>query len=634
MSPRTRKMFCQWFPSPSGTLLHTINKKKRQIKDQESSNGSSNDETPKLKKQKSSSSSTELDNVYSSNFNVCHYPSIDKPELLETESVEIQKGGHLDIVSFLSNNGKTTHLIRAIGETVKIDVLRGKYVLICCFKLPVYLDSYGYSVCRSLIDAYTDLRRDLFEIVLVADKEPGLNLREDVFGAFFSAFQCLAVPFSDFDTRHFICSSIGLNFSIGTILVSPEGDIIQHHDAYKNFNSYGSAWFPFTDDYVERLETQDDILRIRCDPFYRERNRVAIKDSYDEQPQPPSLYADILLCDWSLVLHRVDPAAGPSMTVSQLWNKHIGLYLCCDGDFMDKLNEVHKQCLAMNQELEIVLVCLPLYDDPIAYHRNLLEALKLFNITSWFVFPFEENRKACRRLSRVFIQYPKHDKLVILPAYNSGEPGEIEARALITQFGMNTYPFTATKVVEQRYNALKSLNPFSWFIDSRQKKRTCLVRNDSESYVRKSKLDGKKLLLYLDSFQFDVDNGEFCRLLIKHYLEIKASGCEVVFVPLNQKYIPIREQHADIAEMPWPIMPVQDAVKASVVAQLILPGDNDRDGLTSRLIAVGENGKIVSKRAHIKLMEEGVTESLFVDTLYQEVVQDLTDLNPRDYFNP
>ncbi|XP_074306780.1 putative nucleoredoxin 1-2 isoform X3 [Silene latifolia] len=381
----------------------------------------------------------------------------------------------------------------------------------------------------------------------------------------------------------------------------------------------------------------DDILGIRLDPLYRKRNRVSpqaesiIDSSHDQLPQPPSLYADILLCEPSLVLKRVDPAAGPPMTVSQLCNKHIGLYLCYDGDFMERLNEVHKKCLAMKQELEIVLVSLPMSDDPITFNRNLLEALKLFNITSWFLFPFEGNRMVCRRLWRVFGQHMEYDKLVILPPCNSSQPGEIEARGIIYNFGMNTYPFTASKLIEQRYNALKSLNPVSWFIDSRQKKRTCLVSNYIDAYVCTSKLDGKKLLLYLDSFQFDVDDGEFCCLLMEHYHEIKASGCEVVFVPLDKEYVPIREQHPDIAEMPWPIMPVQTAVKASVVAQLILRGDDDKDGLSSRLIAVGEDGKILSKRANVKLMEEGVTESLFADTLYQEVVHDLTCLKPHAY---
>ncbi|XP_074306779.1 putative nucleoredoxin 1-2 isoform X2 [Silene latifolia] len=608
--PRNKK-FSHWFPSSSGRLTYFIEMEKPLSDDSldDSSDESSEEESPpKFKKKKPLSSTT-----------------------------DVMKGGHLDVVSFLSNNGKTTHLVRSNGETAKIDVVRGKYVLICCLKLPVHLASYDYSVCRSLIDAYSELRRDLFEIVLVADMAPRFHLRKDVFDFFFSAFKCLAVPFSEFDTRHFICSSIGFDFSLGAILVGPEGNILQHHDACDYFYSYGSEWYSFTDAYLNRLKTQDDILGIRLDPLYRKRNRVSpqaesiIDSSHDQLPQPPSLYADILLCEPSLVLKRVDPAAGPPMTVSQLCNKHIGLYLCYDGDFMERLNEVHKKCLAMKQELEIVLVSLPMSDDPITFNRNLLEALKLFNITSWFLFPFEGNRMVCRRLWRVFGQHMEYDKLVILPPCNSSQPGEIEARGIIYNFGMNTYPFTASKLIEQRYNALKSLNPVSWFIDSRQKKRTCLVSNYIDAYVCTSKLDGKKLLLYLDSFQFDVDDGEFCCLLMEHYHEIKASGCEVVFVPLDKEYVPIREQHPDIAEMPWPIMPVQTAVKASVVAQLILRGDDDKDGLSSRLIAVGEDGKILSKRANVKLMEEGVTESLFADTLYQEVVHDLTCLKPHAY---
>ncbi|XP_074296703.1 putative nucleoredoxin 1-2 [Silene latifolia] len=628
--------FSKWFPSPCGILLEAIDDKKEQLRfkhessDEEFSAEESSDE--EFSADESSDEEFSADEESSSDESL---PLIENlTEIDESDDGKL-KGTNLDVVPFLSNNGKTTHLVRNNDQTVKIEVVRGKYLLICCVNLPVKCYSNDYDICRSLIDSYPKLHGNLFEIVLVANMKPSFNLRKDVFDAFFSAFQCLAVPFSEFDTRNSISSFIGLNPGrdiIETVLVDPTGCILQHRKASDYFLTFGSEWYPFTDDFVELLETQDDILRMRLDPFYQKRESVspkaeAIVDSYNQQPPPLSLHADILLCDCCLVLHRVDPDAGPSMTVSQLSEKYIGLYLCYDGEYIHTLNKVHKECVALNQELEVLIIGLPLDDDPISYHKNLLELLKLNEITSWFLFPLEENRMVYRRLSRVFGS-EEEDRLIILPPYNSGQPGEIEARALIAQFGRNTYPFTATKVVEQRYNALKSLNPILWFRDSRKKKRTCLIRNDSNSYVRKSTLVDKKLLLYLDSLRLP-DDGEFCYLLMKNYDEIKASGCEVVFVPLDEEDVYLHEQNDAIPEMPWPIMPVQAAVDASVIKQLLPRGHDDRSNRL--LIAFDEDGKILSKQASCKLKEEGVTESLFADTLYQELVDDLIHLQPHEY---
>ncbi|XP_074289321.1 putative nucleoredoxin 1 [Silene latifolia] len=541
---------------------------------------------------------------------------VDKGNTVESESessFESQlKRRKLDVASLLSNNGKTTYLVRSNGQFVALDSIRGKHIVICCVSLPVTSDDQHW---RAIMATYSELPHTNFEMVVV----PSGNNKAD-FVRCLSHVPCLAVPFSDKSTRKSICSSIGFNphttcKSISTILLDPTGSILRCCWIPQLFYDYGSEWFYRNEDDIH---LEDIVLRLRLDPLYKYNDeclpeaikRVALCD------EPLSLHKDILLCEPSDTLYRF--GGGQSSTVSELSNKYVGLYLCINMRFLEKLNEIHQQCLANKLELEIVLVCLPLFEDTKLYHKELINALKGCKIKSWFIFPYEH--KICRRLWRVFSQEWDIDRMIILPP--NGKPGELEGRTVVEELGINAYPFIRSTILEKRFTALKSLNPATWFKGT-HKRRTCLVRNGTTSNVPQSAINGKKLLLYLDWLLLS-DGTELLHLLMKHYSEIQSMGCEVVFIPLNITDRNQLQPHVELGTMPWPIMPVSAAIKASVVNQLIFRSRN------YQLIAFEENGEIVSTQAMERLKKRGVTDYLFHDELRKEVTAELTLLENQE----
>ncbi|KAK9671605.1 hypothetical protein RND81_12G041600 [Saponaria officinalis] len=385
-------------------------------------------------------------------------------------------------------------------------------------------------------------------------------------------------------------------------------------------------WFPFHDTHTEAVSIQDNVLRCRLDPFYKKSLRddpvfeAIMQDALFEEPL--SLYKDILLCDPSLALPRIGSVDGAdeSLTVLELSKKHVALYLHLTREFLGDLIDLHQECIEKKLELEIILVCIPLFDPDNSFQEKLIQDLRREYITSWFVFP--KHNKIWRRLWRVFSLRGMEDKMIILPPNGkSGELagrevveqcGELAGREVVEQCGVEEYPFTRTAILERRFTTLRSLTPASLF-KGNSKNRTCLVRKGKKRCVRQSSLQGKKLLVYLDWLQLSYDYGELCDLMMKLYPKIKAKGREVVFVPLDHKHT---KRHVKFAKMLWPIMPIREDGEASVSDQLIFEGDVCYG---NQVIAFREDGMIVSREAKKGLMKNELCDSLFCDNLYDEL---------------
>ncbi|XP_074274324.1 putative nucleoredoxin 1-1 [Silene latifolia] len=488
--------------------------------------------------------------------------------------------------------------------------------------------------CRALIDAYDELSRlgYPFEMVVVA------ILRTDIvydlkaaFDHFYSAFSCLAIPFSDFETRDYLhsCMRGGTRLdSESAIVVDPQGIILEGDYAFGHFLYFGSEWAPsFLPTTVDAITIQDNILRSRLDPmnsirtFLYKLNPMYAKefgiDDVDEVCQEPlSLHGDILLCDPLLTLHRFDAETDElSSTVLDLSRKYVGLYLFINGDIMDDIKAVHDHCLANNQQLEIMLVPMPFWDEPETHIKQLHEALRSLNIKSWFLFNCPN--AVCRKLWRIFgrgFPWPGEKFIIIPPDCKSGD---LSGREIIINFGVNQYPFTRTAILKQRLEYLRSLTPiFSTVFNN------CPMIQKGKEF-NSEQLKGKNVLLYLTWSQCDG-----YKLLKKHYRKIKAMGWEVVLVQLDytKRYwnkdwvnLPIGDPIGcdycpcfNLKHMPWPyyMLPTAEA-KASIKKQLFFPDDEK----TAYLFAVGKDGNIVSREVEHRLRTDGVTESLFDDVL-------------------
>ncbi|XP_074320188.1 putative nucleoredoxin 1 [Silene latifolia] len=528
----------------------------------------------------------------------------------------------LAVIPFLSNNGKTNSLVRCCtGEPVGFDVVLRKHLLICCVSLPLSEGAYYF---HAMMEAYSNLPRDNFEMVLVASSDS----TKAAFDDFVSDLPCLAIPFSDSDTRHFIYSFIALDFyycccpQLSAILVDPEETVLHYLVVPDRFLNYGSEWFPFRDSDAEAIVVQDTVLMFRLDPLYKKGVQAGAREAIMRDPlinEPLSLYRDILLCEPSLAIPRIGSIGGPeeSVTVLELSKKHVALYLCLEqgSGCLQDLIILHQECIEKNLELEILVVCIPLLDRTNSFPEKLVEILRRKNITSWLVFP--KHNKVWRRLWQVFSLSLMEDRLIILPP--DGKPGELEGRGVIEQLGITAYPFTRSTLLERRFNALRSLTSDSLFKDTCMN-RTCLTRKGKKLNVRQSSLQGKKLLVYLDWLQLSNDYGNLCRRLLKLYPKIKARGWEVVFVPLDHKH---RRPHALYARMPWPIMPVQETCETCVPHKLIFEGEANYG---NQVIAFRKDGKIVSREVMTDLMKNKLSGSLFRDNLYEEIAYNLVCL--------
>ncbi|KAK9681492.1 hypothetical protein RND81_10G006600 [Saponaria officinalis] len=120
---------------------------------------------------------------------------------------------------------------------------------------------------------------------------------------------------------------------------------------------------------------------------------------------------------------------------------------------------------------------------------------------------------------------------------------------------------------------------------------------------------------------------------MKHYPKMKAMGWEIVFVPLDPETYTERywnrqmvervvvnyrfRMGSKVDEMPWSVMSPPAAV--AVKKLLTFPEEDQR----SRLVAVGKDGNIVSRRVEDELETHGVTESLFDDVLESHLTREL-----------
>ncbi|KAK9681494.1 hypothetical protein RND81_10G006800 [Saponaria officinalis] len=175
------------------------------------------------------------------------------------KTTKIKKGG---FKRFLSNNGWTNHLVRfkkgCCGEVedVDFDSLCGKYLLICCFSVPMFSDKMVADDCRAIIETYHHLSRQChpFEMVVVVKmRSDAAYDQKTAFDHFYSAFSCLAIPFSDVDTRDYICSC----FMDLAILVDPRDSFWRKTIPLTIFSTmFLSCRLPFSTPLYLRLLTK------------------------------------------------------------------------------------------------------------------------------------------------------------------------------------------------------------------------------------------------------------------------------------------------------------------------------------------------------------------------------------------
>ncbi|KAL8161438.1 hypothetical protein V2J09_012927 [Rumex salicifolius] len=531
------------------------------------------------------------------------------PGMKKKNRLKIVQGKRLgkDVISLLSNGGKRDYLVRNNGVRVPLlNSIAGKYLLVCCFAIPIASYKYDADLCRNLISAYSQLKAAdcNFEMVIVA-RIASANMvvndgdDEAAFNRFFDAFPCLAVPFSDSESRDLLCYSLGLA-TVGprssSLLLDPDQLVLQT-DA-DCFNLFGAAAFPFTTNHLDALNRQDGEIKLRLD--FIEREMKSSKEAITAPWIPVSLEELLGGCH---LLHRtgcIKEEEEEVISVSELSKKKcVGLYLCYNGNFMPKLDDTYKECAAKNREFEVVLVHIPIHSDTTAF----IDAVNLHlceeKITSWWVMPLVD--EVYRRLWRL-CDHSRKDSLVVL---TDDGWGDLKGRFVIEEKGLHTYPFTRKSLLHEY-----TLHFRSFTVESLLNRLTSHCGNYNGP-VPVCVLKNKNVLVCIDDI-----GGKLYKLVCNWYNHIqkKYPGTRVVLVPYTEtNYYPEEGYHP-----PWLLYLPLEAAR-SVRNRIYIENDVFPE---STLVAFGKDGFLLSREAQYRIHKS----SLFDDTLRQELVEMLAKI--------
>ncbi|KAL8137353.1 hypothetical protein V2J09_003354 [Rumex salicifolius] len=520
-----------------------------------------------------------------------------------------------DILSLLSNGGKRDYLVRNNGAKVPVDSVVGKYLVICCFLVPLLTGDTGADICRAMIAAYSASYNNNFEVVMVAKMTSATMADEDeeaAFNSFFAAFPCLAIPFSDTKSRESLCYSFNLGLTkpwlhYSAVVLDPNQTVLQTNP--KCFLEFGAAGFPFDAHRINALTKQHSELCHRLDFEMNWTNLQAVA------ALPPVSLVQLL--GFNLLFKSGDPKV--VINVSDLGkSKYVGLYLCCDGLFMEKLNRVHQMCIAQDLEFEIVLLYAPFRKDTASFVSHVNSALEKHRISSWWVMPFVD--EVSRRLWRIR-DLPSDDELIIWG--EGGNSAEFDGREVIDRLGETCYPFARKIMADDIFSRLRSLNLYSLLggVDGYLIKTGSDNDDGTTVHVPVSELNNRKVLLYVD--WYGSLTGErsisYYNLVRSHYELIKKHypHSEVVYVPLDQAH-----DDLPLPVMPWLMLPFKAAIEGEVVKLLFPEGKHTE---CSSLIAFGKGGLIRSRNVIERLHSITVWPRLFADTLFKEIARNLCD---------
>ncbi|CAH9123799.1 unnamed protein product [Cuscuta epithymum] len=512
----------------------------------------------------------------------------------ECKPLNIKKGEKLpvDVFSLLSNGGKTSSLVRNNGERVGlVDAIAGKYLVVCCFFVPMFVEDPPHRPCRALIATYNDLKKKNlnFEMVMVAKMRSTFiskKQEEPAFDWFFSAFPCLAVPFSDSSTRDSICKLLGIESSRlssdgdACLVLDPDQKVLQTHTWC--FENYGAASFPFTDHHLDSIKKKIEEVRLRLDPVYRQRE-LGGQFTGPLYKEPVTL-EELLCCESSMLLHKCDGSSLENKVISVAdlsKSKFVVLYLCFDAEFMSRLEIFRRRCVQRKQQFEVVIINLSYFSDESSYSEAFKLALKENDISSWWELPFVDH--VSRRLYQI-VNVPYEDDVIIWAG--GGRSGELSGLALMEWIGSrNLYPITRKKWLDDKLSALRSLTLES-FLSYKGGKR-------GYSHLTVSDLKNRKILLYFGS------SSSLLKKLLDSYKQIKEDypGSEVVFAPICNPN--------PVTEMPWPQLSSPVAIPKVLSFEPIL-------------VAFGEDNRIKSLHAEERLDYREKEVSLFDDTLRNE----------------
>lgn len=374
--------------------------------------------------------------------------------------------------------------------------------------------------------------------------------------------------------------------------------MVLQNNALPLFRGYGAEGYPFSDERISHLASQDDEIRKR-----------------------PSLKALLVSPQRDYVINNKEE----KVNVSDLEDKVVALYLYEEGwtnELTESLKKAYEQCVQGNKNFEVVLIYIS--DTYNTYgHTNADSFRKTFQTMPWLALPFKDIN--CKKVMRVF-RYPfelggpqPDPSLVII-----GHRGEIfepfgGARVLM-EFGIDAYPFTCNEAYKLQFEKVKNLKFEALFGPG------AVFVQDSGSdaaleEVLFSDIVGKTILVFSE-YRLDVHYKEFGMKLREWYLESKGTINEFEVIHLGAK-----------GSVPW--LTLRDDMENAAVNAEETFHDIFRDSGYGILV-FDCAGKVVRARGNPKgfgFELEGTNFPFCATPLYEEVVDDLKYLFHWDFWD-
>lgn len=477
-----------------------------------------------------------------------------------------------DLPSILSSP-HTNFLLRNTGLQVSIETLKGK-------KVGLYFSASWCGSCRrftpDLIEVYNELisQGKDFEVVFISGDED-----DESFDKYFSKMPWLAIPFSDSEKRDELEELFKVEGMPHLVIIDENGKVLTD-DGVEIFRDYEAEGYPFTPERIQLLKDREE--RARKEQTLRS---ILVSNSRD----------------------FVLSANGEKVSVQELEGKTVGLYFSLFSYrscmiFNPVLVDVYEKLKARRENFEIVLISLD--DDEDLFKQG-------FASMPWYSLPFKD--KGCVKLARYFGLSTVPTLVIVGP---DGKTLCSNATETLEDHGVEAYPFTP-----ERFQELAQMEK------SRQETQTLesilvsgnldFLIDNSGAKVPVSGLLGKNILLYF-SAHWCPPCRAFLPKLIEVYQHIKAKdeAFEVIFISSDKDQNSFEEF---FSEMPWLAIPFGDQRNEYLCRLFKVFG-------ISKLVAIGPNGKTITREARELIMVHGGKAYPFTDERLKEVESALEEM--------
>ncbi|KAL6544898.1 hypothetical protein OROMI_023760 [Orobanche minor] len=442
---------------------------------------------------------------------------------------------------------KQLYIVCAFSYGVKAEHLEAKVIVI------YFTPQVGHDISRYYVPLLENIYINLyphngFEVVFVAVKDVDhdhvlsrdfcKHLEEEIF----SLRPWTAIPLSDSPSEQSLQRRgfPEISRDIPTVLiVDSMGMVLQCDDAYYILELYGALGFPFSDERIKYLESEDDAIAI--------------------QPSLQTLLAspqrDYLISNTG---DKAEFECQERVPIHTLEDKVVALYFYEDG-FTDDyvLKRAYEKLKKDNQNFEVVLIYTPNTSENKFYCASKESFWKTFKTMPWLALPFKDpNETKLKRILEYSLAYMEPHKnpddvtrLVIFgPRCEFIEPFGAN---ILDHFDLSAYPFTFVKVVELEIEKVNDMK-----LEMLWDRNTIFTGKDG-SEVPVSQLAGKNVMVFCESCYIEFYQMEFLKMLKERYVQCKGTSDEFEVIHIMEEEMGVSKH---IGYLPWLVSELLPAV--------------------------------------------------------------------------